>query len=74
MSDEEEQEDEDDDEEEQPGGNGRTPGLAQHSPPAVTAQTQSSALVDWTSNTEGEAVYDSCDPHGAIPERGFGEN
>ncbi|XP_033491385.2 zinc finger protein 276 isoform X1 [Epinephelus lanceolatus] len=56
MSEEEEQEEED--EEEQPSGNGRTPAgsmdtLAQHSPPAVTAQTQSSALADWTTNTEG---------------------
>lgn len=59
MSEEEEQEEED--EEEQPSGNGRTPAgnmdtLAQHSPPAVTAQTQSSALADWTTNTEGETV------------------
>lgn len=59
MSEEEEQEQEEevDDEEEQPSGNGRTPsgstaGLAQHSPPAVTPQTQSSVLADWTSNTE----------------------
>lgn len=45
-----------DDDEEQPSGNGRTQTLAQHSPPAVPAQTQSSALADWTSNTEGETV------------------
>lgn len=53
MSEEEEQED-DEEEEEQPSGNGRTTTLAQHSPPAVTEQTQSSVLADWTSNTEGE--------------------
>ncbi|XP_026166977.1 zinc finger protein 276 isoform X2 [Mastacembelus armatus] len=56
MSDEEEEEEED--EEEQSSENGRAPvkslsTLSQHSPPAVTAQTQSSALADWTSNTEG---------------------
>ncbi|KAM7396334.1 hypothetical protein PAMP_019379 [Pampus punctatissimus] len=57
MSEEEEEEQEqqekgeDDDEEEQPSRNGRTP-AAQQSPPAVTVQTQSSALADWTSNTE----------------------
>nr|XP_019967039.1 PREDICTED: zinc finger protein 276 [Paralichthys olivaceus] len=42
------------DEEDQPGGRGRTPTGSrntQHSPPAVTVQTQSSALVDWTCNT-----------------------
>ncbi|XP_044047749.1 zinc finger protein 276 isoform X2 [Siniperca chuatsi] len=49
MSEEEEQEQEEED--------GRTPAgsistLAQHSPPAVIAQTQSSALADWTGNTE----------------------
>lgn len=60
MSEEEEQDEEvEDDEEEQAGGNARTPagstvGLAKHSPPTVTPQTQSSALTDWTSNTEGE--------------------
>lgn len=57
MSEEEEQEEEDG--EEKPSRNERTPvgsisTLAQHSPPAVTAQTQSSALAHWTSNTEGE--------------------
>ncbi|KAM7414083.1 hypothetical protein PAMA_019077 [Pampus argenteus] len=58
MSEEEEEEQEqqeqgedNDDEEEQPSRNGRTP-AAQQSPPAVTVQTQSSALADWTSNTE----------------------
>ncbi|XP_035012809.2 zinc finger protein 276 [Hippoglossus stenolepis] len=52
MSEEEPQEDK----EEQPGGNGRTPTGSrntQHIPPAVTVQTQSSALVNWTSNTGG---------------------
>ncbi|XP_018559182.1 zinc finger protein 276 [Lates calcarifer] len=59
MSEEEdlEQEEEEEDEVEEPSGNRRMPAgsvnaLAQHSPPAVTAQTQSSALADWTSNTE----------------------
>lgn len=59
MSEEEEQTPEEEEDEEQPGGNGRTPAggistLAQHSLPAVAAQTQSTALVDWTRNTEGE--------------------
>ncbi len=63
MSEEEEHEQEQEDEEERPSGNGRTAAgsistLAQHSPPAVTAQTQSSALADWTSNTEGETVHE----------------
>ncbi|KAM8750467.1 zinc finger protein 276 isoform 2-T2 [Acanthopagrus schlegelii] len=56
MSEEEDQEEED--EEEQSSGNGRTPAgsistVAQHSTPAVPAQTQRSALTHWTSNTEG---------------------
>lgn len=55
MSEEEAQEEEE--EAEQPSGNGRTPAgsistLDQHSPTALTAQTQSSALADWTSNTD----------------------
>ncbi|XP_034734557.1 zinc finger protein 276 [Etheostoma cragini] len=46
-----------DEEEEQPSGNGRTPAgsigpLAPHSPSAVPVQTPSSALAEWTSNTE----------------------
>ncbi|XP_026221306.1 zinc finger protein 276 [Anabas testudineus] len=49
MSDEDEQED---DVEQQPSGIRRTPALVQHSPPAVTAQNQSSALADWTGNSE----------------------
>lgn len=62
MSEEEEHRQEEEDEEEQPSGNGRTPAgsistLAHHSPPAAPAQTQSSALADWTSNTEGETVH-----------------
>ncbi|XP_023253186.1 zinc finger protein 276 isoform X1 [Seriola lalandi dorsalis] len=58
MSEEDElEQEEEEDEVEQPSGNGRTPGgsistLDQHSPPTVMAQTQSSALVDWASNTE----------------------
>ncbi|XP_053174615.1 zinc finger protein 276 [Scomber japonicus] len=64
MSEEEEQDEEvEDDEEEQAGGNARTPagstvGLAKHSPPTVTPQTQSSALTDWTSNTEDFPGHD----------------
>lgn len=54
MSEEEEQEEEG--EEEKPSGNGRTP--AQLSPPAVTAQTQRSALAHWTSNTEDFAGHE----------------
>ncbi|XP_059191152.1 zinc finger protein 276 [Centropristis striata] len=54
MSEAEEQEE--DDEEEQHSGNGRTPAgsistLAEQSTPAVSVQTQSSALDEWTSNT-----------------------
>ncbi|XP_041795314.1 zinc finger protein 276 isoform X2 [Chelmon rostratus] len=61
MSEEEEQEEEDG--EEKPSRNERTPvgsisTLAQHSPPAVTAQTQSSALAHWTSNTEDFTGHD----------------
>nr|XP_020498177.1 zinc finger protein 276 [Labrus bergylta]XP_020498185.1 zinc finger protein 276 [Labrus bergylta]XP_029134777.1 zinc finger protein 276 [Labrus bergylta] len=53
MSEEEEQEDEGD-EEEQAGRYGKTPvgSLAQHISPAVPAQTQSSVMTDWSSNTE----------------------
>lgn len=55
------------DEEEQPSGNGRTPVgnisiPAQNSPPAVTPQTQSSALAHWTSNSGGETeILRRCD-------------
>nr|XP_046249123.1 zinc finger protein 276 isoform X2 [Scatophagus argus] len=56
MSEEEEQEEEEEDEEEeQPTGQapvGSISTLTQHSPPEVTAQTQSSALAHWTGNTE----------------------
>ncbi|KAM9352176.1 zinc finger protein 276 [Symphorus nematophorus] len=57
MSEEEEEEEEEEDDAEQPSGHGRTPEggistLAQHSPPAVPAQIQSSALDQWSSNTE----------------------
>ena len=51
------------DKEEQPGGNGRTPTGSrntQHVAAAVTVQTQSSALGDWTSNTGGE-TFESCE-------------
>lgn len=69
MSDEDEQED---DVEQQPSGIRRTPALVQHSPPAVTAQNQSSALADWTGNSEGEVVLNSCDPYGINSKGGFG--
>lgn len=59
-------ESEQEEDEEQPGGNERTPALAPHSP---SAQTQSSALTDWTSNTEGEAFYNGRFSHGDNPER-----
>lgn len=52
MSEEEDQEEED--EEEQPSGNGSVSTVAQHSTPAVPAQSRRSALTHWTSNTEGE--------------------
>lgn len=42
---------EEEDEEGQPSGNGSISTLAQHSPPALPVQTQSSALVNWTGNT-----------------------
>ncbi|XP_034391260.1 zinc finger protein 276 isoform X2 [Cyclopterus lumpus] len=45
-------EEEEEDEEGQPSGNGSISTLAQHSPPALAVQTQSSALADWTTNTE----------------------
>ncbi len=48
---EEEEQEEEGEEEEQPSA------VAQHSPPAATAQTQSSALAHWTSNTEGELKF-----------------
>ncbi|XP_075931824.1 zinc finger protein 276 isoform X1 [Anarhichas minor] len=43
---------EEEDEEGQPSGNGSISTLAQHSPPALPVQTQSSALVNWTGNTD----------------------
>ncbi|XP_070687088.1 zinc finger protein 276 isoform X2 [Pempheris klunzingeri] len=57
MSEEEEQEQEEEEDDERPGRTERTPAgsistLAQHSLPAVTAPSQSSALAEWTSNTE----------------------
>ncbi|KAK2841726.1 hypothetical protein Q5P01_011926 [Channa striata] len=58
----EQQEDEEEDEEEHLTRNGRTPAassaLGQHSPPAVAAQTPSSALADWTSRTEDFAGHE----------------
>ncbi|XP_041852686.1 zinc finger protein 276 isoform X2 [Melanotaenia boesemani] len=54
MSEEEEREQEDEEEEEeQSGGNGSVNTLVQHSGPAVTAQTQTSPLDDWTGSSEG---------------------
>lgn len=62
MSEEEEQEreeEEDEEEQQQSGRNGRSSAgsmstLVQSSPAAVTAQTESSALDDWTGGAEGE--------------------
>lgn len=61
----EEMEEEEEEEVEQPSGNSRTlrgsvSALAQHSQPAVMAQTQSSALPDWASSSEGETVLICC--------------
>ncbi|KAK2918284.1 zinc finger protein 276 isoform X1 [Channa argus] len=65
-SDEGEQQEEEEDEEEQLTRNGRTPAaisnLGQRSPPAVTAQTQGSALADWTSNTEDFTGHEEMSP------------
>lgn len=59
MSEAEEQEQEEDgDEEEQVSQNGKAPsvgGLTRHGSAAVSAQTQSSVMADWSSNTEGVA-------------------
>lgn len=67
MSEEEEQEqDGEEDEEEQSGGNGMTSSrststVVQRSPPAATAQTQSSAPDDWTGDNEGGNAYSRSD-------------
>ena len=75
MSEEEELEQEGDDEEQSSGNRqtsvGRISTLAQHSLPAVMAQTQGSALADWTSNTEGETVFNSNIPEGECRKSDF---
>lgn len=69
ISEEDQEEEEEDDEEEKPSGNGRTTAggasaLAERSPPAATAQSQSSTLAHWAGSTEGEceAASESTNP------------
>ncbi|KAL6107338.1 znf276 [Pungitius sinensis] len=53
---------EQDDEEGQPSGNGSMGALARSSPPALPAQTESSAPADWIDNTEDVTSHQGASP------------